>query len=301
MKEKTIYALGFFDGVHLGHGALLRACRELADQYGCKAGVLTFSNHPDELVLGKAPALINTLEDRDRLIKNRFSMDCVVSIPFDWEMMTMPWQNFYRLLREEYGAAGLVCGEDFCFGNAGAGNGRRLQEVCAADGIPCVVVPQLKLEGQVVSSTYIRTLMEQGSMEEAVRFLGHPHILTGPVVHGKQIGRTIGIPTANLLLPPGLVIPRFGVYACMAVIHGKKYPAVTNIGTRPTVSGIGITVEPWILDFSGDLYGQEISLEFYSFLRPETRFPGLKELQQAIFQNAEDTRRFFHKQTAGFA
>ena len=293
MKEKTIYALGFFDGVHLGHGALLTACRRLADEKGCKAGVVTFSNHPDELVFGKAPALINSLHDRDWLLKDQFNMDTVISLPFDESMMTMPWQDFYSLLRREYGAAGLVCGEDFRFGSRGQGSGEKLTKVCAADGIPCIVVPQQLLDGQVVSSTHIRTLIEGGRMEEAVCFLGHPHVLTGRVVHGHRLGRTLGIPTANLTLPEGLVVPKFGVYVCLAVVEGKRYPAVTNIGTRPTVSGQGITVEPWILDFEGDLYDREIRLEFYKFLRPEQKFPDLAALQREIRKNAEETRAFF--------
>lgn len=293
MKEKTIYALGFFDGVHLGHGALLTACRRLADERGCKAGVVTFSNHPDELVFGKAPALINSLADRDRLLKTQFHMDTVISLPFDLGLMTMPWMDFYRMLREKFSAVGIVCGEDFRFGSRGEGSGGKLRAVCAADGIPCTVVPQQLLDGAVVSSTHIRKLIEEGRMEEAVRFLGHPHVLTGCVVHGHRLGRTLGIPTANLLLPEGLVVPKFGVYACLAEVEGKKYPAVTNIGTRPTVNGVGITVEPWILDFEGDLYDKQILLEFYKFLRPEQKFPDLAALQGAIRSNAEETRAFF--------
>ena len=117
-----------------------------------------------------------------------------------------------------------------------------------------------------ISSTHIRQLLEAGDVANAHRFLGHRHILTGTVVAGRQLGRTIGIPTANLQLPEGVVCPRFGVYACHALVDGKQYPAVTNIGTRPTVGGHHVTVEPWILDFSGDLYGKKITLEFAAFL-----------------------------------
>lgn len=132
-------------------------------------------------------------------------------------------------------------------------------------------------------------------MATAVRFLGHPYELTGTVIHGHRIGRTLGIPTANLLLPDGLVIPRFGVYICRVLIGEKSYPAVTNIGTRPTVSGSGITVEPWILDFEGDLYDREITLQFFRFLRPETKFPDLASLQQEIRSNAVQTRSYFEE------
>lgn len=289
MKEKTIYALGFFDGVHLGHQALLAACRELAKESGCKAGVATFTGHPDTLVTGKTPALINSPEDRRRLLIH-YNIEQILELPFDRALMNMPWQNFYRMLREEYGAAGFVCGEDFRFGSRGEGTAMLLQEVCKAEHIPCVIVPQLKLGDTPVSSTHIRTLLEQGQMEEAVRFLGHPHILTGTVAEGKKLGRTIGIPTANLHLPEGVICPKHGVYACKATALGQTYLAVTNIGTRPTVSGEGITVEPWLLDFEGDLYGKELSLQFHTFLRPEEKFCSLSSLQAEIWKNAEKTR-----------
>lgn len=293
MNEKTIYALGFFDGVHLGHAALLTACRRLAAGRGWKAGVVTFSDHPDTLVLGQTPPLICTIWDRERLLREDFGMDTVVTLPFDAAMKAMPWQDFLRLLAREYGAAGFVCGEDFRFGCRGAGTAALLRQVCIRRGIPCAVVPQLKVDGQVVSSTCIRRLIAEGKMETAVRFLGHPYVLTGRVVHGCRIGRTLGIPTANLRLPRELAVPRFGVYACRTVIDGTAYPAVTNIGTRPTVHGQGVTVEPWILDFEGDLYDREIRLEFYRFLRPEMKFPDTAALQREIRKNAGETRAYF--------
>ena len=132
-------------------------------------------------------------------------------------------------------------------------------------------------------------------MAEAVSFLGHPHVIAGTVVEGKQLGRTIGIPTANLLLPEGVVCPRFGVYACKASVDGKEYLAVTNVGVRPTVSGSGITVEPWLLDYEGDLYGKTLTLEFYAFLRPEQKFDSLEALQAEIRKNGAQTRKFFEK------
>lgn len=290
--NKTIYALGFFDGVHLGHAALLSACRELAREMGCSAGVVTFHNHPDALVQGTAPGLINTIADRDTLLQQKFSMERIVSLSFDRKLMNCPWQDFFHRLVEEFGAAGLVCGEDFRFGRRGEGNAEKLSAACEAAGIPCRVIPQCRIDGVAVSSTRIRSLIELGSMTQAVRFLGHPYILTGRVIHGHQLGRKIGIPTANLMLPKELAVPRFGVYACRCRIDGKSYDAVTNIGTRPTVAGIGVTVEPWILDYAGDLYGREITLEFYRFLRPEQRFASLEALREEIFRNAQEAKEF---------
>lgn len=288
----VIYALGFFDGVHRGHAALLSACRSLAEGENCRAGVVTFDVHPDILVKGADLALINTPRDRDRMLTEKFAMDTVVSLPFDEEMRSMPWDRFLEMLEKEHNAAGFVCGEDFRFGHKGSGNAEILREYCEKRGFPVAVVPEQTVDGIRISSTYIRSQIETGDMATAVKFLGHPHILSGTVVHGKALGRKLGIPTANLQLPEGLVMPKFGVYACGCLVGQKRYPAVTNVGKRPTVAGTNITVEPWILDYSGDLYGQEITLEFYYFIRPEQKFPSLEDLQAEIRRNAEETREY---------
>ena len=292
MKEKVIYALGFFDGVHLGHQALLRSCRMLADSCDCRAAAVTFSSHPDTLVLGKTPRLINTIEDRVTLLK-RFGMDDVVVLPFDKAMMSCPWEDFLLRLQNDFGAAGLVCGRDFRFGNRGEGNAQLLADWCRAQNLPCCVVPELKKGGITVSSTHIRSLLEAGKLEEAQAFLGHPHILSGEVVSGRKLGRTLGIPTANLALPEEAVKLPHGVYACKAQIGEETYLAVTNIGNRPTVGGHRITVEPWLLDFDADLYGKQIMLSFYRFLRGEVKFPSLDALKEEILKIAAETRKFF--------
>ena len=293
--NKTIYALGFFDGVHLGHGALLSACRRLAEEGGFAAGAVTFAVHPELLVQHKAPGLINTASDRERLLRDIYAMETVVTLPFDEEMRTMAWEEFLNMLRRDHGAGGFVCGEDFRFGFKGKGNARLLQTYCAEENLPCTVVPDQMMDDVRISSTYIRKQIEEGDMATAVRFLGHPHILTGTVVPGKQLGRKLGFPTANLRLPEGLAVPKFGVYACACVIDGVRHPAVTNIGTRPTVEGSHITVEPWIMDFSGDLYGRDITLEFYYFLRPEQKFPSLEALRDQIRADGEETRTFLQR------
>ena len=280
MKERTIYALGFFDGVHLGHQALLVACRELAAKHGCKTGAVTFTTHPDGLVAGKAPALLNTNEDKRRLL-HFYGMDTVVELPFDRTLMTTPWADFLQQLMAD-GAEGFVCGDDFRFGAKGSGTAEKLAEFCKEKGLPYAVVPEQLLEGTRISSTRIRSAMERGDFALTGRLLGHPHILTGTVISGKQLGRTIGIPTANLVLPRELIVPKFGVYATKVVVDGKAYLAVTNIGTRPTVNGQGVTVEAHLLDFNGDLYGKEITVMFCDFLRPEQKFANLDALKTQI-------------------
>ncbi len=294
MDRKIIYALGFFDGVHLGHQALLKACRRLADDTGVKAGVVTFLGHPDALVHGTAPKLINTSQDRTKLLR-QYHMDTVVELPFDQALMRLPWQVFFQRLVTQYGAAGLVCGGDFRFGDRGAGNAALLQMACEAAGIPCIVVPEQKLDGITVSSTHIRGLLESGELERANRFLGHPHILTGEVTAGRKLGRTLGVPTANILLPEGVTELLRGVYACKAIVQGQEYLAVTNIGSRPTVGGHQTRAESWLLDFDGDLYGQALTLCFYKFLRPERKFDSLEELKEEIRKNAQETRKIFER------
>lgn len=286
-----IYALGFFDGVHLGHQALLRAVKTLASE-GCR-GVVTFSGHPDTLVLGTTPALINTAEDRENLLRN-YGMDRVVTLPFDKKMLSTPWEDFLEELRRDFGAGGFVCGEDFRFGAKGAGTASLLQDYCEKEGLPCAVVPEQEMSGVRISSTYIRELLTQGRMAEADTFLGHPHVLSGTVVSGRRLGRTLGIPTANLHLSEGVIVPRFGVYACRALAEGRAYPAVTNVGTRPTVSGKNLNVESWILGYDGDLYEKEITVEFLKFLRPERKFDSLEQMKAEIQKNARETLEFLN-------
>lgn len=293
-KDRTIYALGFFDGVHLGHQALLTACRELAKQTGAAAGAVTFEGHPDMLIRGHATPLLNTDADRHMLLSG-YGMERIVTMPFDETLMTTAWMDFFRLLVTEYSAAGLVCGDDFRFGYRGEGNAEKLRTACAEAGIPCVVVPGQTVDSIRVSSTHIRTLVEAGQMEDAERFLGHRHILSGTVISGRRIGRTIGVPTANLALPDGILCPKLGVYACTAILGSHRCPAVTNIGNRPTVGGHHVTVEPWILNFQGDLYGKTLTLEFHSFLRPEQKFGSLEDLKAEIQKNAAQTLEIFEK------
>lgn len=295
-EAKYMFALGFFDGVHLGHQALLKECCRLAQQENCETAAITFEAHPKSLFAGPVP-LISTVRDRQRLLQ-RYGISHIHTYPVTTEVMGMPWEAFLEELLAE-GAVGFVCGDDFHFGRKGEGNPQRLAQFCEEKGLPCRIVSEQTLDGKRISSTRIRSKIEEGNMESATRLLGHPHTLTGTVIHGKHLGSKLGFPTANLLLPEGTVTPKFGVYACRAIVDGVYYPAVTNVGTRPTVEGSGITVEPWILDFSGDLYGREIGLEFYYFLRPEMKFPDLEALRQEIFRNAQQTRAYIQSMNEG--
>jgi len=265
----------------------------LAAALGVQSAAITFSRHPQSLFTDTPPKLLSTHETRVALLR-QFGMETVRSYPVTPEVMGTPWETFLEGLVKS-GAVGFVCGTDFRFGHRGAGNARGLRKFCEARGMECRIVEDQTLDGIRVSSSHIRQLLEAGDVETANRFLGHPHVISGTVVSGRRLGRTIGVPTANVELPEGVLCPRLGVYACTAEVEGRKYPAVTNIGTRPTVDGSGITVEPWLLDYSGDLYGREITLEFYRFLRPEQKFPSLEALKAQIHQDARQTRELISR------
>lgn len=286
-----IIALGFFDGVHLGHQALLTRCCQMAREQEAKACAITFSRHPQALFAAQLPKLINSQEDRIQLLR-RYGIGPVFTYPVTKEVMSTPWQAFLEELAES-GAAGFVCGNDFRFGSRGEGSAEKLTAYCRQHGLLCSIVEDRNLDGIRVSSTHIRTLLEQGDVETARRFLGHAHILSGEVIPGRHLGRTIGIPTANILIPEDVVMLKRGVYACSVHVNGRTYPAVTNIGSRPTVEGHQVRAESWLLNFDGDLYGQRITLHFEKFLRPEQKFSSLDALKAQIEEDAAQTRTLF--------
>ena len=296
--EKRVIALGFFDGVHLGHGALLRRVGEKAAELGAVPAAVTFDTHPENLIL-KTPAvpLLSSPLDRAELMRRFYGIREVIVAHFDERMMHMPWREFVTdFLIRENGAVHLVAGHDFHFGYKGEGNPERLQALCGELGIGCDIIPKVVQDHITISSTYIRTLVAQGEMERAGEFLGHPHTLTDRVAHGKKIGGSaLGFPTVNLRVPAGVIVPAFGVYATRVWFDGQCRNGVTNVGVRPTVEDNDgrVTVESYILDFDGDLYGHEIRVEFFKRLRGERRFPSLEALANEIGRNADQTRAYF--------
>lgn len=301
MKEKVI-ALGFFDGVHQGHGALLRKTIQRAGELGVRSAAFTFDRAPKEVVTGRPVPLISSPEDRSALMQRLYAIDEVIVAPFDQTMMTMDWQDFIkRLLVETHGAVHLVAGHDYHFGYKNQGTPELLAQTCAQLGLGCDIIPKVTIDGVTVSSTHIRELVHNGDLEEAAVFLGHPHTLTQIVRHGRRIGRTIGIPTVNLIAPPHVLVPGHGVYITRAFLpDGSSYAAVTNVGTRPTVNnGTDVTVEAFLVDFQGDLYGQTIRVDFYKKLRGEMKFDSLEDLKAQIARDTAATKVYFSNHQEG--
>lgn len=294
---KRVIALGFFDGVHRGHGELLKKTRQRAEEIGAMPSVLSFDVHPDTLVFKKKVPLINSAIGREDLIRRYYGIDNVVFLHFNQHVMHMPWKEFIDSLIAELNIAWIVVGHDFCFGYKGEGTAARLREYCEGRGIGCDIIPALSVDGRVVSSTYIRELIADGDIETANRFLGHPHTLSDTVHSGYHLGTDLDAPTINMYFPDGVLVPRHGVYATRVIIEdGSGYIAVTNVGVRPTVSSSGrVSVESHLLDYSGNLYGRQARVEFYAFLRGEVKFGSYEELAAQIKKDTASARAYFEK------
>ncbi|MGI5962991.1 MAG: riboflavin biosynthesis protein RibF [Lawsonibacter sp.] len=298
--SRRVIALGFFDGVHRGHGALLQAVTAAADRLDAIPCAFTFDQSPTAAITGHSVPLLSSVEDRIWLMRHYYHIQEVIVAPFEG-MQKMDWQDFItEYLIRELGVVHVVAGHDFHFGYMGKGNPERLKEKCTQLGIGCDIINRVEQDGITISSTYIRTLIAQGELERAAEFLGHPHTLTNRVAHGKRIGSsTLGFPTVNLRVPAGVIVPAHGVYATRVWFDGQCRCAVTNVGIRPTVQDNDnrITVEGFILDFEGDLYGHEVRMEFFRYLRPEQKFPTLQALSDEIRRNTQQTRDFFRSLT----
>lgn len=294
-QGNRVIALGFFDGVHKGHGALLRRAAEAAAELGAAPAAFTFDAHPTQVILGQSSPLLTTPAERADLMRRLYGIREIIIARFDNEMMHLNWQDFVTgLLVKRHGAVHLVVGHDYRFGYRGEGTPEKLKQLCAQLGIGCDIIPPVEVDGIRISSSYIRTLVAQGEVERAMDFLGHPHTLTDQVRHGKKIGTRLGFPTMNLQIPPGSVIPAFGVYATRVWVDDKAYIAATNVGVRPTVGDDRpVTVEGSLLDFSGDLYGKTVRMEFYRRIRPEQKFHSLDDLRAQIAQDVQTVRACF--------
>ena len=293
-------ALGFFDGIHVGHGALLNKTKEMAASLDASPSVLTFDIHADNIVFGKEVPLINSASDREDIIRREFGIDNVVFIHFNRKVMQMDWKEFIDEIIEELNVCGIVVGYDFCFGYKGLGRADKLKEYCEELGIACEIIPAVKIDGEIVSSTIIRELIENGDMEKANLYLGHVHTLADTVRSGYHLGTKLGTPTINMKFPEGVLVPKRGVYATRVFLEdGSEHVAVTNIGIRPTVSDENsVSVESFILDFEGNLYDRHVRVEFYKYLREEKKFNSPDELAQQINLDVETTKEYFGNKKA---
>ncbi len=283
--EPAVVALGMFDGIHLGHRALMTRLLEEAKRLRAMPVVYTFSNHPLE-VLGGSVRLLSGIRERNMMLRSLGAQE-VESVPFTREMAHLSTEQFIDLLAEKWNVRGLVVGYNYTCGDRGSGTPETLREIGNTRGFSVSVVEPVLYEGELVSSTRIREAVERGDVSLAEQLLKRRYTLTGIVVQNKRIGRRIGFPTANIEQDPKRAIPPDGVYATFAFVGGAAYRAVTNIGSNPSVHGDKLTIETHLIDFNADIYGQQLTIAFRKRLRGEVMFDSLEALKEQIRLDVE--------------
>ncbi len=287
-------ALGMFDGVHLGHRAVLARTRGVAAAAGGRHLVLTFEPHPQQVVAPPPePVLLTTVEERLELFAAE-GMDGAVVVRFDEVLRQTPADRWLEMLAAVAAGGGVVVSSTYTFGRDRQGTVELLRAEGERLGFAVTVVPAVHIGGTLVSSTLIRRLVRAGRPEEARAYLGRPYAVRGRVVQGEGRGRTLGFPTANLAVHPDKVLPGRGIYAARARLGERAVPAAVSVGTRPTFGTGALLVEAFLLDFDGDLYGQEIELLFERRLRDELAFRGAADLVRQMEADVAQVRALLH-------
>jgi riboflavin kinase/FMN adenylyltransferase len=313
----TAVALGKFDGVHLGHQRVIQPVLqpskgENPPQQWIYSTVVTFHPHPQEFFTGQPRALLTPLDEKVQHLRS-LGVEQLVLLPFDRELSALSPQEFVeKILVQKLQCQKISVGQDFCFGKERTGTAGELQLLAAKYNIPVTIVPlqtypdnlpteykcgNTTAQDSRISTSLIRQTLEGGDIQRANLLLGRPYTLTGLVIQGQQLGRTIGFPTANLQLPKDKFLPHQGVYAVLISILGEvsdtsaQYLGVMNIGYRPTVDGSHSSVEVHLLDWSGNLYGQKLIVQLVEFLRPEQKFPSIEALRTQIQFDCTQARK----------
>jgi riboflavin kinase/FMN adenylyltransferase len=288
----TWLTIGSYDGVHLGHQQIIKQITAGAHSAGAPVVVLTFFPHPKVVLRGPRDAFYLTLPEEKAEVLGEMDVDLVVTHPFDREVAAMEPEDFIRKLHDHLGFKHLWVGYDFALGKDRKGDVPALKVLGEQFGFAVDTIEAFELNGAPVSSSRVRRALEECRLDDANRLLGRDFRIHGTVIHGDGRGKTIGVPTANLEIDQSRAVPCAGVYACRVILGDQRYPAVTNIGVRPTFEDTPVAprVETHILDFDRDLYGEEIGLEFVAFLRPERKFDGIESLVAQIHADIEKGR-----------
>lgn len=288
--DGSAVAMGYFDGIHLGHRAVIESAVRWAEEHGAAPALFTFSLPEGSKMKGKR---LISAEDKHALIEG-LGVEHYICPQFE-EIKALSPEQFVQGIVQSCRARALFCGENFTFGARAAGNPEVLQKLCGPLGVEVVVLPMAQFEEKPVSSTRIRTALEGGDIPAANAMLGAPYSIRFAVRHGKGLGHTLGVPTINQIYPAGYQLPRYGIYITRTNIGGRWYPSATGLGTRPTVNSdeSDVTCETFIPDFAGDLYGSDPVVEFCAYLSPCKKFDTLDELRACINAAAWRSKEYF--------
>jgi riboflavin kinase / FMN adenylyltransferase len=286
-----ILAIGNFDGMHRGHRVVFDRALALGRDRGLPVAALTFEPHPRSFFKPDQPVFRLTPSAMKARLAERFGLQGLIDLAFDSDLAATAASAFVsEILQKRLGLSGLVVGYDFSFGKARSGSAAFLAECGAAAGFPVVIVEQQLLAGRPVSSSHIRTALQEGDVATANALLGYSYAILGNVVHGRKLGRTIGYPTANIALDPDTRL-RMGIYAVRMAFDGRTHAGVASFGKRPTFDNGPPLLEVFLFDYAGDLYGKEVEVAFEAFLRPEMKFDGVKPLIAQMDQDSLEARR----------
>ena len=285
--NRTAVALGNFDGMHVGHMAVLEAAKSFESEGLLHVAVL-FDEHSLKAITGKAPAMLMTVTERNRIInENGLRIETLV---FNEIRDLSPSDFVEKILVGRLGAAAVCCGYNYRFGKGASGTAQTMSEICGRLGLQCRVSGEVDVDRCAVSSTKIRGFIENGEIEKANKMLGRPFGFSSRVIDGDKRGRVLGFPTINQIIPEELAMPRFGVYQSVVTVNGEKFKGVTNVGRRPTVGTEKILSETHILDFDRDIYGENVDVRLIKFIRPEKKFSSFDELARQIKSDAKEVR-----------
>ncbi len=294
-NEFTAVTLGNFDGIHLGHKKLISAVKDYAEKYSLKSVVFSFYPHPKSLFNAESFYTIFSPHEKERLVEN-FDIDVLVQYPFTKEFANMEPEDFAEFIFDEIKCKVLIVGEDYCFGKDRKGNFDLLKKIGDKKDALVIKISSVKDNDIRVSSTLIRECIKNRKFDDAFRLLDKPYFIIGKVIEGNKIGRTIDFPTANIIAPQDKILPPDGVYLTKTMYNGAFYKSLTNIGKNPTVDGKEKTVETYIFDFDKKIYGDEITVCFYDFIREECKFNSIFELKKQIVSDKENALvKFFEK------
>ncbi len=287
IREDSAVTLGKFDGLHRGHQKLISRIRQLESE-GYKSVVFTLNSRRER-------GLLLTDEER-RIHLEHMGISYLIDCPFVAEIANMDPEEFVKnILADKLHARYLVVGEDFRFGHNRTGNCHTLLDLQKTYGFQVEIVSKESYEGREISSTYVREALAEGDMELVHKLLGYSYYVTGEVLHGRRLGRVLGMPTTNLVPTTRKMLPPNGVYASVTVLEGKEYPGITNIGYKPTVGADFKGVETYLFDFDKDLYGETIQVKLQKFERPEKKFDSLEELKNTMHKDIAFGREYFHE------